>query len=104
MKGNFYLNHTGPLRIFTEKEMMLEKAAWATPGPWGHFSTALHQHLDEGGGCHLLIKEETEIHKWNDLIASLTAYVRKLGMTPATLIPSLASGPRSLPLMKQYLL
>lgn len=31
MKGNFYLSHTGPLRIFTEKEMMLEKATWATP-------------------------------------------------------------------------
>lgn len=50
MKGNFYLSHTGPLRIFTEKEMMLEKATQATPGPWGHFSTAFHQHLGEGGG------------------------------------------------------
>ena len=27
MKGNFYLSHTEPLRTFTEKEMLLEKAA-----------------------------------------------------------------------------
>ena len=26
MKGNFYLSHTEPLRTFTEKEMLLEKA------------------------------------------------------------------------------
>lgn len=55
MKGNFYLSHTEPLRIFTEKRDAVRKSNYVTPKLWGYLSTALISLWKKEGGTSFLI-------------------------------------------------